>query len=202
MFVLVIGNQLNRYSGLHLLAYTLGSFDLASNSWYANVPKCFTKDASQVATRMYKQFQEDRYLYWSVLSTVLQVRFACINSRRSLINAPKAKEVGTPASMRALLYKLAHRIITSSPTPSYLNADRFHLHLSILHHLELYDDAHKLLISDVGKNICATSLSCNEIRRDIWRLRGLSREEGELARQRIVDKKLESLLPICFHLLI
>lgn len=141
---------------------------------------------------MYKQFQEDRYLYWSVLSTVLQVHLAIfhINTQRSLINALKAKEAGTPANMRMLLYKLAHRIITSSPTPSYLNADRFHLHLSILQQLELYDDAHKLLSSDVGKNICATSLSCNEIRRDIWRLLGLTREEGELARQKIVEKKL------------
>lgn len=91
--------------------------------------------------------------------------------------------------MRTLLYKLAHRIITSSPTPSYLNADRFYLHLSILRELELYDDAYKLLSSDVGMNICATSLSCNEVRRNIWRLRGMTRDEGELARQRIVDKK-------------
>lgn len=37
------------------------------------ITRCFAKDASQVATRMYKQFQEDRYLYWSVLSAVLQV---------------------------------------------------------------------------------------------------------------------------------
>jgi N-terminal acetyltransferase B complex non-catalytic subunit len=101
----------------------------------------------------------------------------------------KANEVGTPTNMRSLLYKLAHRIITSSPTPSYLNADRFHLHLSILRQLELYDDAHKLLSSDVGMNICETSLSCNEIRRDIWRLRGMTRDEGDLARRRIVDKK-------------
>lgn len=28
----------------------------------------------QVATRMNKQFQDDRYLYWTVISTVLQVR--------------------------------------------------------------------------------------------------------------------------------
>jgi hypothetical protein len=29
----------------------------------------------QIATRMHKHFQEDRYLYWSVISTILQVRF-------------------------------------------------------------------------------------------------------------------------------
>lgn len=97
--------------------------------------------------------------------------------------------------MRTLLYKLAHRIVTSSPTPSYLNADRFHLHLSILRELELYDDAHKLLSSEVGKSICATSLSCNEIRRDIWRARGMTRDEGELAKQRIVNKKSDMMQP-------
>lgn len=143
---------------------------------------------------MYKQFQEDRYLYWSVLCTVLQVGSALVRFHRLLISTYEAKEVGTPANMQTLLYKLAHRIITSSPTPSYLNADRFHLHLSILRQLELYDDAHKLLSSDVGMNICATNLSCNEIRRDIWRLRGMKKDEGELARQRIVEKKSESSL--------
>jgi N-terminal acetyltransferase B complex non-catalytic subunit len=91
--------------------------------------------------------------------------------------------------MRTLLYKLAHRLITSSPTPSYLNADRFHLHLSILRELGLFDEAHKLLSSDIGKSICATSLSCNEIRRDIWRLRGLLKEEGEQAELQMVEKK-------------
>ncbi|KAF8238594.1 actin cytoskeleton organization protein [Tricholoma matsutake] len=145
--------------------------ELGAQTFFANVRGSNWKSAQQVATRMYKQFQEDRYLYWSVLSAVLQ-----------------AKEVGISADMRTLLYKLAHRIITSSPTPSYLNADRFYLHLSILRELELYDDAYKLLSSDVGMNICATSLSCNEVRRNIWRLRGMTRDEGELARQRICDR--------------
>lgn len=91
--------------------------------------------------------------------------------------------------MRELLYKLAHRLITSSPTPSYQNTDRFYLHLLILRELKLLDDAHKLLDSDVGKAICATSLSCNELRREIWRLRDMTKEEGELAQARILDKK-------------
>lgn len=121
---------------------------------------------------MHKQFQEDRYLYWSVISAVLQ-----------------ANDAATPVTMRTLLYKLAYRLITSSPTPSYLNADRFHLHISILRELELLDDAYKLLDSDVGKNICATNLSCDELRRDIWRLRGMTKEEGERAQLRIVENK-------------
>ncbi|RDB21137.1 N-alpha-acetyltransferase 25, NatB auxiliary subunit [Hypsizygus marmoreus] len=146
--------------------------ELGAQTFFANIRAGQWKSAQQIATRMYKQFQEDRYLYWSVISAVLQ-----------------ANDITTPSSMRTLLYKLAHRLTTSSPTPSYQNTDRFHLHLSILRELELYGDAHKLLDSDVGKAICATSLSCNELRRDIWRLRGLSKEEGELAEARIVDKK-------------
>jgi N-terminal acetyltransferase B complex non-catalytic subunit len=102
---------------------------------------------------------------------------------------PKANDIATPIAMRTLLYKLAHRLITSSPTPSYLNADRFHLHISILRELDLLDDAHKLLDSDVGKSICVTNLSVNELRLDIWRLRGMTKEEGERAQLRIVDNK-------------
>lgn len=90
--------------------------------------------------------------------------------------------------MRTILYKLAHRMITSSPTPSYLNADRFHLHLSILSELELFDEARKLLDSEVGRNICATSLSCNEVRRELWKRQGLVREEGERAEKLIREK--------------
>lgn len=91
--------------------------------------------------------------------------------------------------MRTILYKLAHRLLTSSPTPSYVSADRFHLHLSILLELELYDDAHTLLDSNVGNSICATNLSCNEIRREVWRLRNMTKEEGERAQARITEQK-------------
>ncbi|KAF8077880.1 actin cytoskeleton organization protein [Lyophyllum atratum] len=146
--------------------------ELGAQTFFANVRAGHWKSAQQIATKMHKQFQEDRYLYWSVISAVLQ-----------------ANDASTPPSMRTLLYKLAHRLITSSPTPSYQNTDRFHLHLSILRELELYDDAHKLLDSDIGRAICSTSLSCNEIRRDIWRLRGMIREEGKLAEARIIDMK-------------
>lgn len=33
-------------------------------------------NTTQVATKMHKQFREDRYLYWSVISSVLQVRLS------------------------------------------------------------------------------------------------------------------------------
>jgi N-terminal acetyltransferase B complex non-catalytic subunit len=91
--------------------------------------------------------------------------------------------------MRTLLYRLAHRLISSSPSPSHLSPDRFHLHISILRELELYDEAHTLLDSEFGQQLCSTSLLCNEIRRDIWRLKGLWKEEGVRAEERIVKMK-------------
>ncbi|KAG6898362.1 hypothetical protein C0992_009037 [Termitomyces sp. T32_za158] len=103
-------------------------------------------------------------------------------------SAQQANDPATPTAMKTILYKLAHRIVMSSPTPSYQSNDRFHLHLSILQELELYDDAHKLLDSDTGRAICSTSLSCNEIRRNIWRKRGMILDEGKLATRRISEK--------------
>ena len=92
--------------------------------------------------------------------------------------------------MRPILYQLAHRLITSSPTPSYANADRFHLHLTILRELKLYEEANKLLDSDIGKSICATNLSCNELRREIYVQQGRIQLEAEQAEHLIVEKKL------------
>lgn len=91
--------------------------------------------------------------------------------------------------MRTLLYKLALRLITSSSTPSYAHPDRFHLHLTILRELSEYDEAMTLLETPAGRNICETNLSCNEIRRDIMRLRGALEDEGKRAEQRIIKKK-------------
>ncbi|KAJ6596969.1 actin cytoskeleton organization protein [Mycena vulgaris] len=145
--------------------------DLAAQTFFANVRVLNWKAAQQIATRMHKQFQEDRYIYWSVISAILQ-----------------ANDPMTAPNMRSLLYKLAHRLVTSSPTPSYVNADRFHLHLSILRELELFDEARTLLESDIGKNICSASLSCNELRRDIWRLHGLLEDEGRKAELRITEQ--------------
>ncbi|KAJ7109453.1 actin cytoskeleton organization protein [Mycena epipterygia] len=145
--------------------------ELAAQTFFANVRILNWKAAQQIATRMHKQFQEDRYIYWSVISAILQ-----------------ANDPMTAPNMRTLLYKLAHRLVTSSPTPSYINADRFHLHLSILRELELFDEARTLLESDIGKSICSASLSCNEIRRDIWRLQGLLKDEGVKAEVRITEQ--------------
>lgn len=105
-----------------------------------------------------------------------------------MIKVFQADDPSTPSSMRSLLYKLAHRLITSSNTP-YLNADRFYLHLSILRELESWDETQKLIDSEIGKIICDTNLLCNEIRRDIWKRRGLIKEEGEHAEKRITEQK-------------
>ncbi|KAL9715211.1 mitochondrial distribution and morphology [Leucoagaricus gongylophorus] len=145
--------------------------ELAAQTFFANVRALQWKSAQLIGTRMHKSFQDDRYLYWTVMCTVLQ-----------------AEEHGTPAQMREILYKLAHRLIVSSPTPSYISTERFHLHLSVLIKLELFDDAHKLLDSLVGRNICATSLSCTELRREVWRRKGLVKEEGELAKNLVLEK--------------
>lgn len=91
--------------------------------------------------------------------------------------------------MRPILYQLAHRLIQSSPTPSYVSADRFHLHLSLLRQLGLYDEAGNLLDSDVGKSICATNLSCDELRREIWKQQGKTKEEGKRAEVLITEKR-------------
>ncbi|KAF9484719.1 hypothetical protein BDN70DRAFT_825243 [Pholiota conissans] len=145
--------------------------DLGAQTFFANVRANHWKSAHQIASRMYKQFQEDRYLYWSVMCAVLQ-----------------AKDSATPDSMRPILFKLAHRLLVSSPTPSYASPDRFHLHLSILRELRLFDEAENLLDSEIGKAICATNLSCNEVRRDIWLHNGRTQQEREHAEDLIAEK--------------
>ncbi|KJA27088.1 hypothetical protein HYPSUDRAFT_35639 [Hypholoma sublateritium FD-334 SS-4] len=146
--------------------------DLGAQTFFANVRANRWKSAQQIATRMFKQFQEDRYLYWSVMCAVLQ-----------------AKDDSTPPAMRPILYKLAHRLLSTSSTPSYSSSDRFHLHLSILRELNLFEEAEQLLDSDAGKAICATNLSCNEVRRDLWLHHGRTQQEGERAQKLIIDKK-------------
>ena len=95
----------------------------------------------------------------------------------------------TPEALRPVLFKLAHRLITSAATPSYLSADRFYVNLLILKELELWDEATTLLSSDIGQAISNTSLSVDELRRDIWKLKGSVKEEGERAQARIIEKE-------------
>ncbi|KAF5377028.1 hypothetical protein D9757_007708 [Collybiopsis confluens] len=145
--------------------------ELGAQTFFANVRASNWKSAQLLASKMYKQFQEERYLYWSVISSVLQ-----------------AKDPNTSTEMRTLLYKLALRLITSAPSPSSIRSDRFHLHLTILRELAEYDEAFALLDTPAGQGICETNLACNEIRRDIMRLKGALEEEGKRAEQRILEK--------------
>ncbi|KIK57739.1 hypothetical protein GYMLUDRAFT_45908 [Collybiopsis luxurians FD-317 M1] len=148
-----------------------GNEELGCQTFFANVRASHWKSAQQIASKMYKQFQEERYLYWSVISSVLQ-----------------AKDPNTPPEMRNVLYKLALRLITSAPNPSSVHSDRFHLHLTILRELSEYGEALSLLDTPAGQNICETNLACNEIRRDLMRLKGSLEEEGKRAGQRILEK--------------
>ncbi|KAF8651484.1 hypothetical protein AX16_004782 [Volvariella volvacea WC 439] len=144
--------------------------ELGAQTFFANVRATNWKSAQQIATKLHKQFQDDRYLCWNVMSAILQ-----------------AQDVSTPENMRPILWKLAHRLISGCQT-TYFSADRFYLHLSILDHLELWDEAEKLLDSDIGKIICVTNLSVNELRRSISKRRGLIKEEGARAEQLIAEK--------------
>lgn len=101
----------------------------------------------------------------------------------------QANEPTTDPKLKALLFKLAHRLIASSPTPPYQHPERFHLHLTLVRELELWEEADKLLTSNIGKDICSTSLACEELRRDIWQRRGLWVDDGDIAKDRIVEKQ-------------
>ena len=105
-----------------------------------------------------------------------------------MIRFQKARDPSTPASMRPVLFKLSHRLLSSTILPSHLSADRFYLHLSILKELELWDDAHQLLITTAGSAICETSLIVDEIRREVWKQKGLWEEVKQIAQRRITEK--------------
>ncbi|ETW85831.1 hypothetical protein HETIRDRAFT_308984 [Heterobasidion irregulare TC 32-1] len=145
--------------------------DLGMQTFFANIRTGNWKTGQQLATKLNKQFHEDRYVYWGAMCAVLQ-----------------ANDSSTPPNMRELLYKLAHRLLTSAWNPLEMNADRFHLYLSLLLELQLYDEARAVLESDQGKSICSRSLACDELRRDIWKAKGWLKEEGEAAEKRITDK--------------
>ena len=63
------------------------------------------------------------------------------------------------------------------------------MHLTILKELELWDEATTLLSSEIGQAISNTNLTVDELRRDIWKLKGCVKEEGERAKSRILEKK-------------
>ncbi|THG98979.1 hypothetical protein EW026_g3303 [Hermanssonia centrifuga] len=151
-----------------------GNEELAIQTFSANARTGNWKLAQQVAIRLHKQFKEDRYLYWNVFCAVLQLE--------------QASDPTTLPPLRPVLYKLAHRLITTSEVPSFYSPDRFYVHILILKELGLYEEAAALLESEKGKDICGRSLICDELRREIWVLKGSVKEEGQRAQDRILKK--------------
>ncbi|TDL21521.1 actin cytoskeleton organization protein [Rickenella mellea] len=146
--------------------------DLGAQSFFANVRAGRWKAAQQVATRMHKQFKSDRFIYWSVMSAVLQ-----------------AKDPSTPPTTRPILFQLAHRLLLTTPVPPTATADRLHLHVTVLRELSLYDEARQLLETTVGKAIVKTSIVVDELRREVAVESGRWKEEGREAARRLVEEK-------------
>lgn len=59
----------------------------------------------------------------------------------------------------------------------------------MLKELKLYDEAYEMVESDAGKIICANNLACEELRRDIWKLKGLAKDAGDRGEKRILEAK-------------
>jgi N-terminal acetyltransferase B complex non-catalytic subunit len=97
--------------------------------------------------------------------------------------------------MREILLKLAHRLVLSSWKPLEANADRLCLYITILQQLRLYKDARELLETESGRFLCSRSLACDYLRRDIMKAGGWQKEEAEVAKQRILEKRSDMLLP-------
>jgi hypothetical protein len=112
----------------------------------------------------------------------------CFLARSFTLAGIQANDFATPENMRSVLYKLAHRLLTSTSAPN-LSADRLYLHLEVFRELGLTQEAVTLVDSEVGRNICATSLSCNELRREICRTGGMLKEEGEQSERLIAEKQ-------------
>ncbi|KAF8505036.1 N-acetyltransferase B complex non catalytic subunit-domain-containing protein, partial [Hysterangium stoloniferum] len=134
-----------------------GNEELGAQAFIANAKVSNWKAAQQVSTRMHKTFKDDRYLYWSIMAAVLQ-----------------ANDPHTPAPTRSMLFGLSLRLIETASTPSIATPDRFYLHLSILFELGRLAEADKLLSTEAGQRLCATSLVIDEVRsqvavkRDRW----------------------------------
>ncbi|KAH8116753.1 actin cytoskeleton organization protein [Phellopilus nigrolimitatus] len=148
--------------------------ELGMQDFFANIRTGNWKTAQQIAQRLHKAFGAggaDRFLYWAVLSTVLQ-----------------ANDPATPPAMRAILQKLAHRLLGTVTVPPYATADRLHVHISVLTALSLNDEAAALLDSEEGRAIAKTSLVVDELRRDLVRARGDFTAEGDRARAKLVEE--------------
>ena len=89
--------------------------------------------------------------------------------------------------MREILYKLAHRVISTAWKSTEPSAERLYLYLRVLRELKLHEEALELIRSDVGKILCVRSLACDEMRRFILQDSGALAEASETGKKRIAD---------------
>ncbi|OCB92030.1 actin cytoskeleton organization protein [Sanghuangporus baumii] len=150
-----------------------GNEELGAQDFFANVRTGNWKAAQQIAQRLFKSFGGiggDRYLYWSVLSAMLQ-----------------ANDVSTPPTMRPVLQRLAHRLLEGAKIPPHASADRLHVHLTVLKTLGMHDDAAALVDTEEGKAVAKTSLIVDEVRRELVQARRDFPAEGKRATQKIEE---------------
>ncbi|KAI0006129.1 actin cytoskeleton organization protein [Russula compacta] len=146
--------------------------EFGRQAFFANVRAGNWKAAQLLANRLNKQFHNDRYVFWGITCTLLQ-----------------ANDPMTATEMRDILLKLAHRLIVASWKQVEVHPDRLFLHTTILQQLGLYKDARELLETESGRFLCARNLSCDYLRREIMKVGGWQKEEGDIAEQRITEKR-------------
>ncbi|KAG9012058.1 hypothetical protein FRB93_002201 [Tulasnella sp. JGI-2019a] len=146
--------------------------ELAVQTFMAMVRVGSWKTAQGVALRNYKNFKNTKYLFWSVMSAVLQ-----------------AQNAGGPnpgfGDHTPMLLTLALRLLQSSPIPSHISPDYFWLHLTILKSLDKIEDAFELITSDKGRKLCETSLLVEELRRDIFKMKSAYGQEAAICSERL-----------------
>ncbi|KAG8985282.1 hypothetical protein FRB90_004840, partial [Tulasnella sp. 427] len=149
--------------------------ELGAQTFMSHIRVGSWKNAQVIALKLFKTFKQPKYLFWSIMSAVLQAQNAGGVNPGMTDNAP-------------ILLNLALRMITTSPIPSFVSPDHFYLHLTILKTLDKLDEAHELIQSDRGKRLCDTSLVVDELRRDIFKAKGACREEAILCGERLSKK--------------
>lgn len=133
------------------------------------------KSAQVIALKLFKSFKNPKYLFWSIMSAVLQAQNAGGLTPGQADNAP-------------ILLSLALRMVTTSPIPSHVTPDHFYLHLTILKSLDMIEEAYELVQSEKGKRLCELSLVVEELRREIFQAKGACREEAVVSGQKLNQK--------------
>lgn len=140
---------------------------------------------------MHKTFKDERYVYWSVLSALLQASAFIPPPVTKLIRDTQANEPGTPETTATILHKLASRLLASVDAPPHSTADRLFVHLTVLRALGELRAAAALLDTPEGQAVAQTSLTVDELRREIVRASGPGAlvAEGARAERVLVEEK-------------